>query len=159
MPEVDGWAVASAVKEHKPGTHVVMLTGWAGEIAPEDFKKRGVDVILAKPCGRVELEGAIGALLAPRPTEGLDVLLVDDEPGLVAIVRQLLERSGAAVTTAHGGKAAVTAAQDPESTFDVVITDLDMPEVDGWAVASAVKEQPISPTPRTWCWSLATRPK
>src|SRR5207245_9394250 len=76
MPELDGWAVAAAVKEHKPGTHVVMLTGWAGEIAPEDFKQRGVDVILAKPCGRVELEAVIGALLTPRPTSGLDVLLV-----------------------------------------------------------------------------------
>src|SRR5437899_6727929 len=85
MPEVDGWAVASAVKSHHPGTHVVMLTGWAGEIAPEDFKSRGVDVVLGKPCSRSDLEAAIANLLVlpvPKgmPTTGFDVLLVDDEP-------------------------------------------------------------------------------
>ena len=53
-----------------------MAKRWAGEIAPEDFKTRGVDVVLAKPCGRVELEGAIG-----RAGPGPEGLIVEVEGG------------------------------------------------------------------------------
>src|SRR3981081_3710828 len=62
--------------------------------------------------------------------KGARILVVDDEPGLVAIVKQLLERSGAVATVAHGGQAALEALHLPETKFDVVITDLDMPDVD-----------------------------
>ena len=143
MPEVDGWAVASAVKEHKPGTHVVMLTGWAGEIAPEDFKKRGVDVILAKPCGRVELEGAIGALLAPRPTEGLDVLLVDDEAAFARAIRELLTLQGHQVTVVDSAARALEAVA--AHTFDVVLTDYSLGTVTGAELAERLADQPDSP--------------
>src|SRR5204862_4040679 len=71
--------------------------------------------------------------------KGARILVADDEPGLVAIVRQLMERSGAFVSVANGGKAALQAIEAAGAQFDVVITDLDMPEVDGWSVAAAVK--------------------
>src|SRR5467141_32849 len=85
-------------------------------------------------------EPATPSASAGGALRGARILVVDDEPGLVAIVKQLLERSGALVTVAQGGQAALNALRTPETKFDVVITDLDMPEVDGWAVAAAVKE-------------------
>src|SRR5207247_1225792 len=90
MPEVDGWAVTAEVKARNPNTPVVMLTGWAGEIAPEDFAKRGVDVVLTKPCSRADLESAITDLLAPKPVSGLDVLVVADEAAFAGSLRGLL---------------------------------------------------------------------
>jgi CheY-like chemotaxis protein len=75
---------------------------------------------------------------------GARILVVDDEPGLAAIVGQLLKHSGARVSVAHDGVAALAAVQAPESSFDVVVTDLDMPEVDGWALAAAVKARSAS---------------
>src|SRR5581483_9562506 len=64
----------------------------------------------------------------PAPTtqantsiRGARILVADDEPGLVAIVRQLMQRSGAEVTIAHGGPAALEAVRAPGATFDVVI--------------------------------------
>lgn len=143
MPEVDGWAVASAVKAHSPGTHVVMLTGWAGEIAPEDFKKRGVDAILAKPCGRVEFEAAIGALLAPRSTSGLDVLLVDDEAAFARAIRELLTFQGHHVTVVDSASKALEALDS--HTFDAVLTDYSLGEVTGADLAEHLADRPLPP--------------
>ncbi|HEX8969871.1 MAG TPA: response regulator, partial [Chloroflexota bacterium] len=107
MPEIDGWAVASAVKAQWPDTHVVMLTGWSGEIAPDDFKLRGVDIVLAKPCSRADLEMSIANLLAVKPASGLQVLLVDDEPAFARAIRDLLGLQGHQVTVADSAAAAL----------------------------------------------------
>jgi CheY-like chemotaxis protein len=143
MPEVDGWAVASAVKSDAPGTHVVMLTGWAGEIAPEDFKQRGVDVVLAKPCSRAELDAAIGSLLAAKPTSGYDVLLVDDEPAFARAVRDLLGLQGHHVTVVHSAAAALDAIG--ARSFDVVLTDYSLGEVTGAELAEQLADRGGAP--------------
>jgi CheY-like chemotaxis protein len=143
MPEVDGWSVATAVKAHLPGTPVVMLTGWAGEIAPEDFKARGVDVVLAKPCSRADLESAIGGLLAPRPPGGFDVLLVDDVPAFAKAVHGLLELQGHQVTVVDSVAAALKAIE--AHTFDVVLTDYSLGEGTGADLAERLADRPSPP--------------
>ena len=143
MPEVDGWAVAAAVKGDRPATHVVMLTGWAGEIAPEDFRARGVDVVLGKPCSRAELEAAIGTLPgAQARSTGLDVLLVDDEPAFARAVRDMLA-SGHHVTVVDSAAAALEAVA--AHTFDVVVTDYSLGEVTGAELAERLADRPASP--------------
>jgi CheY-like chemotaxis protein len=139
MPEVDGWAVAAAVKSHSPETHVVMLTGWAGEIAPEDVRARGVDVILAKPCSRAELDAAIGGLLAARPASGFDVLLVDDEPAFARAVRDLLGLQGHQVTVVDSAAAALDVIED--RSFDVVLTDYSLGDVTGAELAERLADR------------------
>ncbi|HEX3717128.1 MAG TPA: response regulator [Verrucomicrobiae bacterium] len=71
----------------------------------------------------------------------LRILVVDDDPTLLKSLRDILEGDGHTVVTASGGQAGVdafTAARQNEP-FDVVITDLGMPDVDGRKVASAIK--------------------
>ncbi len=143
MPEVDGWAVAAAAKSHLPGTHVVMLTGWAGEIAPDDFKQRGVDIALAKPCSRAELEQAIGSLLAAKPSSGFDVLLVDDEPAFARAVRDLLGLQGHQVTVVDSAVAALDAVST--RPFDVVLTDYSLGDVTGAELAERLADRGRSP--------------
>jgi CheY-like chemotaxis protein len=143
MPEVDGWAVASTAKARKSASFVVMLTGWAGEIAPEDFKARGVDVVLAKPCSRSELESAIGNLLAPPQTGGFDVLLVDDEPAFARAVRDLLALQGHEVTVVDSAEKALEAVES--HTFDVVLTDYKLGEGTGAQLAEHLADKPSSP--------------
>jgi two-component system, sensor histidine kinase len=131
------------VKTHAPGTHVVMLTGWAGEIAPEDFKTRGVDVVLAKPCSRADLESAIAGLLAAKPATGLDVLLVDDEAAFARAVRDLLGLQGHQVTVVDSAAAAMEAIQS--RSFDVVLTDYSLGETSGAELAERLADLPASP--------------
>jgi len=143
MPEVDGWAVAASVKSHSPDTPTVMLTGWAGEIAPGDFKQRGVDVVLSKPFSRAELEAAIGSLLAARPASGFQVLLVDDEAAFARAVRDLLTLQGHHVTVVDSAVAALQ--QLAEHAFDVVLTDYSLGEITGAALAERLADRGDSP--------------
>jgi PAS domain S-box-containing protein len=141
MPDVDGWGVSAEVKARHPGCKVVMLTGWAGEIAPEDFRSRGVDVLLAKPCSRAELESAVAQILKPRPapTGGLHVLLVDDEPVFAGSLRDLLSLQGHHVTLAESAQAAL--ARVAEGAFDVVLTDYSLGEATGAQLAEQLAEK------------------
>ncbi len=68
-------------------------------------------------------------------------LVVDDEEGVRSFVAESLERDGHDVVQAADGKAALAAAR--EEPFDVVITDLRMPEMDGMTLVRTLRtEQP-----------------
>lgn len=60
---------------------------------------------------------------------GVRVLLADDEVHLREILRDLFEFEGAIVTEASGGRQAIALLK--ERSFDVVLTDLRMPDGDG----------------------------
>jgi CheY-like chemotaxis protein len=92
---------------------------------------------------------AASLVAGPGPAEGplaplssMRILLVDDDPLLVYSLRDFLETDGHFVITANGGQAGIQAflaAQDRRQPFDVVLTDLGMPHVDGRRVARAIK--------------------
>src|ERR1051325_2726829 len=82
--------------------------------------------------------------LLPRP--GLRILLVDDDPMLLNSLRDVLEGDGHHVTATDGGRHGIdafAAVLGRPEIFNVVITDLGMPHIDGRKVASAVHQ--ISP--------------
>ena len=61
------------------------------------------------------------------------ILVVDDEPKLAQLLQAFLELQGHQVWTTTEGAAAVTLLA--ERTFDLLLTDLGMPEMSGWDVA------------------------
>ena len=65
------------------------------------------------------------------------VLVVDDEPKLARVAAEMLELDGHQVARATGGRQALV--ELAAAPFDVVITDLRMPEVDGLAVLAAAR--------------------
>ena len=67
------------------------------------------------------------------------VLVVDDDPEVRALLRNLLERAGYAVDTAHGGRHALESFPDPRP--DLLVLDLAMPQVDGWDVLEALQRR------------------
>lgn len=77
-----------------------------------------------------------------RPIRALHLLAVEDDPLVLQSVRDILEQDGHRVYTAEGGQSGIdvfAAARANGEPFDVVITDLGMPVVDGRAVATAIK--------------------
>ena len=66
------------------------------------------------------------------------VLVVDDEPDIVSVIREYLEREGYETLTAYDGKEAVKMAL--ENKPDVITLDLMMPEMDGFEVIERLKE-------------------
>jgi len=71
------------------------------------------------------------------------VLIVDDEPKIVALARDYLERAGFAVATAYDGKTALASARGDRP--DLVVLDLGLPELDGLDVARTLRAE--SPVP------------
>ena len=85
---------------------------------------------------------------APIPVK-LYVLVVDDDPLVAKVLRDTLMADGHEVATANGGQAGIDAFQAKCASarpFDLVMTDLGMPYVDGRKVAAAIKEaSPATP--------------
>jgi signal transduction histidine kinase len=88
---------------------------------------------------RVNPTGSPSVDLALRP---LHILIVDDDPILAESLSDTLRGEGHMVVSAGGGQAGIDAfheARGNSTPFDVVITDLGMPYVDGRQVAQAVR--------------------
>jgi GAF domain-containing protein/CheY-like chemotaxis protein len=62
MPGMTGWQVARAVKDRAPQAKVVMMSGFGVEVAPEELRTNGVDVVLAKPLQIQDVMGAMAAI-------------------------------------------------------------------------------------------------
>jgi len=79
-----------------------------------------------------------GPSKAPR-LEGRSVLLVEDTRFFRELVRGYLEAAGCRVTEAHHGAEGLAALE--RGQFDLVISDLEMPELDGWNFARVARER------------------
>ena len=80
------------------------------------------------------------------------VLVVDDETKILFVVRHALSRLGehCQVETARNGRQAIEIAR--ATPFDLVVTDLRMPELDGIALTEALRE--LDPNPQV-IWMTA----
>ena len=67
------------------------------------------------------------------------ILIVDDEPQIVRVLKGYLETAGFQVVTASGGTEAIAAFR--HEAPDLVVLDLMLPEVDGLDVARAIRRQ------------------
>ena len=68
------------------------------------------------------------------------LLLVDDDINLLELTSQLLFRRGYIVTPATGGSEAITILINSHKAYDIVVTDLCMPEINGIELALMIKE-------------------
>lgn len=84
---------------------------------------------------------SIPAALPPLPLRNINILIAEDNPLNQKVVRMLLEPEGAIVTVVENGKQAVQAVRDGNPQFDVVLMDLQMPEMDGYCATQIIREQ------------------
>jgi PAS domain S-box-containing protein len=78
---------------------------------------------------------AVAADAEVPPGQGESILLVDDEPSLTSALQRLLARLNYRVNTSNNAREAIRQVQLQPQAFDLVITDLTMPEITGLDVA------------------------
>ena len=77
----------------------------------------------------------------------LRILVIDDDPLVAGVLKDILERDRHEVTVAEGGEKGISVFREActrGEAFDIVLTDLGMPSVDGRRVASAIKSESAS---------------
>jgi DNA-binding NtrC family response regulator len=74
------------------------------------------------------------------------ILAVDDDPAMLRALEKVLSNEGAQVTTAGDALEALKYLRSKQHRFDLVLTDLRMPDGGGWRLLSAMQaEQPQIP--------------
>jgi|GEM_PF-496866 len=157
MPDQDGFTLAERVKQDPrlDSSVVMMLTsgGRPGDIAR--CEKLGVAAYLMKPIKQWELFDAIAAAmglelpgeevvpsgppLPRRMQRSLHVLLAEDSLVNQKLAVGLLEKWGHTVSVAGNGLEAVTLLE--QQAFDIVLMDVQMPEMDGLETTALIRER------------------
>jgi PAS domain S-box-containing protein len=156
MPDVDGFTLARQIQSDVDlnGAVIMMLT--SGD-RPDDIsrcRQLGIAAYLMKPVKQSELFDVIIAALAPAAIEAsaeaaapapaetatrpLRILLAEDSLVNQKLAVGLLERRGHSVLVANNGREAVAALK--VHPFDLVLMDVQMPEMDGFDATRALRE-------------------
>ena len=154
MPSVDGFTLVEQIKQDAEMTNTVIMMLTSGD-RPEDTSRcdeLGIAAYLLKPVKQSELLEAIelalgitvarGELLrwAARPPHhvgSLNILLAEDSLVNQKLAIALLEGQGHTVTLANNGLEAVAAIETHR--FDLVLMDVQMPEMDGLEATASIR--------------------
>ena len=166
MPAMDGWQTSQRIREmqtqhvepgDEPKTSVVVMVTAHGR---ETLSQRSLadqallDGFLVKPVTASMLfDSVVEARTSadqPHPSreaappkqcrlEGMHVLLAEDNLINQQVARELLEDEGAFVRIANHGQEAVQAVAAADPPFDVVLMDLQMPVMDGFAATKVIR--------------------
>ena len=168
MPDTTGFHVAEQVKALPIGNNLIMImltsSHWADDIART--YDLGLGGYLIKPIRRtdllqtidISLSRARGTLppsstspvgtLQPRSTRRLNVLLVEDSPDNQLLIQSYLKHTDYALEIAEHG--AIALEKFRQGHYDVVLMDIQMPVMDGYAATRAIRaweqEQNLPPT-------------
>lgn len=152
LPDMLGTGLVCAMRTN-PALEWIPFILISSETRPqvlEPVRQSGACCIIAKPFTQVQMQSALISVLEQitpleeveldEDVESLRVLLVDDSLMSRRYIRHLLEGMGVRhVFEAENGKAAVTALAD--TMFDLVLTDYNMPEMDGRALVEYIRTQ------------------
>ena len=133
MPGMDGWEAITRLKSD-PQTRDIPLIVVSIIDNKELGYRLGADEYLVKPVDKDALMG----VLQRYEGHGREVLVTDDDPVIIDLVRQLLEEDGWSVRSAANGREALNAiaAKKP----DVMLLDLMMPVMDGFETLRRLRQ-------------------
>lgn len=160
MPHMDGFTLIERIRQRPElsTATIMMLTsaGHKGDAAR--CKELGISAYLLKPIRQSELREAIARVLGAREQIGaiplitryslgdardpdtiLRILLAEDNPVNQRLATRLLEKRGHRVAVACNGQEALEALE--KETFDLVLMDVQMPEMDGFQATTLLREK------------------
>jgi PAS domain S-box-containing protein len=146
LPDIDGFDLVRQLRAGPHGTEIPILacTGYLSSAEEAQVASVGFDGLMLKPIERSLLLATIAPFLArhsmlPAVTaSGTRVLIVDDDPIQLMLARASLAHQGFEVLTAGTGAQALEQARRVPP--DVILSDVLMPEIDGFRLAQAVRQ-------------------
>ncbi|MES2951976.1 MAG: response regulator [Pseudomonadota bacterium] len=162
MPDMDGWDTSLHIRSLYPDGQmplIVMVTAYGRELLAQRQAEfpAVLDGFLVKPVTASLLYDAVadaraGQSRAVMPQRvqpvrslrlaGMRVLVAEDNPTNQQVARELLQSEGATVTIADTGLAAIAAITDAGSVaFDVVLMDIQMPQMDGYTATREIRNR------------------
>ncbi len=159
MPDMDGVSLALelSVLPQASQSHVIMLSSMSRHFDANMLKRIGIAHYLHKPVAQRELYQTITRVLAPAPRADptpvpvaaptraqaeLHILLAEDNLVNQKVARRLLERLGHQCEVVNNGREAL--ARWREQTWDVLLIDLQMPEMDGETAIRLLREETVA---------------
>jgi PAS domain S-box-containing protein len=158
MRETDGFALAERIQHspHLAGATIMMLSSGDDPGGPARCRALGIAAYLTKPVRQASLLQALTAALgvqapvlpaaAPRAPSirgqngrALRILLAEDNVVNQRLAVRMLEKHGYTVAVARNGKEAL--AQWETASFDVVLMDVQMPEMDGFEATAEIRRR------------------
>jgi PAS domain S-box-containing protein len=155
MPQSDGFALASEVRAHPElaGATIMLLVSAEHTDTAGRARQAGAQATVFKPVKHSELLNTIQHVLVgpgptvirpppqpvASPTRPLHVLLAEDNLVNQRLAVRMLEKRGHRVTVVGSGKEAVTALEG--QSFDLVLMDLEMPEMGGFEATAAIRDR------------------
>jgi CheY-like chemotaxis protein len=164
MPELSGFDLAELLmKEPGFNSNIVMILSSAGDLGDAArCRTLGLEDRVIKPVSRAELVNALlhamrktsrqsmppppveKPAVIPQTADGLRVLLVEDNPINRKVAIQLLKKRGHTVTTATNGREALDTLEEIDWQVDVILMDVQMPEMDGYQATKVIREREIA---------------
>jgi signal transduction histidine kinase/CheY-like chemotaxis protein len=157
MPEMDGFTTAETIRQHSEyaATRIVMLTSYGSPGDGARCAKLDIEGYLLKPAKSSELFVAICTVMGTKPDarastplvtrsslredrRTLRILVAEDNKVNQRLVLRLLEKAGHSAELANNGREAV--AMLDQGVFDVVLMDLQMPELGGIEATAVIRE-------------------
>jgi two-component system sensor histidine kinase/response regulator len=159
MPKMDGFDLVEQIKQ-RPGlcaSTIMMLTSGSQRGDSTRCERLGIAAYLLKPVRQTELREAIARALSARERSGgsplitrysqvdaetkksLLILLAEDNPVNQKLALRLLEKRGHHIVVASNGKQAL--AELDKRPFDLVLMDVQMPEMDGLEATKLLRER------------------
>jgi two-component system sensor histidine kinase/response regulator len=162
MPEMDGFDLTGRIRTspHLAEAVVMMLSSGVQTGDLQRCRDLGIGVHLTKPVRRAELKAVILKALGrernpridPRPAvaeiptapessndPAMDILLAEDNVVNQRVALRILEKRGHRVVVANNGVEALKALHQQD--FDVVLMDVQMPEMGGFEAARKIRER------------------